>query len=185
MKRMNPRERKIVAIGILVAILAGAWLAVVNPIRLGFVAREAERRALIATYQRNQRLLGGIPLWRTDADLQRRTGTRYAIAAPSPSRAAELLRERVGRVIAQQGGTLRSVQDQAADARPGWVRVRADASLSINQLHEALRRLQLEEPNVVVEYISVAAGRAGQSGLTPAIDVRLEVSARFRAAKTA
>jgi type II secretory pathway component PulM len=183
MKQMNPRESRIVAVGILVAVLAAAWLAVVNPVIHGFAARERERDQLIETYRRNQRLLAGIRTWSADAQALRRTDAGYAVPAPSPALAGELLRERVGRVITSGGGAVKSVQDQPADAQPGWVRVRADATVSTNQLIEALRRLQLEEPHVVVEYLSVGADRAAQAGRAAPMDVRLEVSARFRPAK--
>ena len=46
MNNLTARERKIVAIGILVALIALIWFALISPILSGFAERTAERERL-------------------------------------------------------------------------------------------------------------------------------------------
>ncbi len=70
MNPLNPREKRIVAIGILVAVIAIAWVGIISPLAEGFMARAAERHELLNIYARNQRVLEGIPVWRAQASAQ-------------------------------------------------------------------------------------------------------------------
>jgi hypothetical protein len=182
MRRLSDRERKLVAVGILVAAVAVVWLAIVSPLVGGFVDRRQQRQTLIKTYERDRRVLAGITVWRAEADEQRRTQGRFALVAASQAQATELLKERLTKLAADEGGVLKAVQDTQVDAAAPTVRVRADLQLTLSQLYESLKRLETEEPYVVVEYVSVDAVRASESGGASPLDVRLEVSADWRAA---
>jgi hypothetical protein len=173
---MNPRERRFVAIGILIAAVAGAWLLVIDPVVGGFVDRAAEREELSDRFARNERLISGAALWRAQARTQAETADGFAIAAPTEALAVETLKARVK----QQMGPVTAVT--AIDhARPGWVRVRAQLNLTLQQLYTGLRRLESSEPYVVVDHLSVGADRALQTGQSSELAVRIEVAAPFRA----
>ncbi|HEY5046412.1 MAG TPA: hypothetical protein VII49_00140, partial [Rhizomicrobium sp.] len=60
MRQLAPRESRMVAVGILVAAIAGGWLLLVNPVVEGFSDRANARQTLLETYARNQRILSGI-----------------------------------------------------------------------------------------------------------------------------
>ncbi len=182
MRRLEARERRLIAVGLLVLAAALVWLAVAAPIIGGFSRRAETRRELLANYVRNRRLLGAIPAWRMQADEQRRTAAKFSIPAPGETLAAEALKERVARTVTAQGGAVQALSAQQADVAPGQVRVRADLQLTPSQLQESLRRLESEEPYVVVEHLSVAADQAFRTGRLGPMAVRLEVSALYRPA---
>ena len=182
MNRLSARERKLVAVGILLAIVAAVWLGVVNPLIGGFFDRAEQRRTLLATYARDRRVLAGIPVWRAEAEEQRRSAARFAVLASSQAQATELLKERLTRLAADEGGVVKAVQDTQVDASSSTVRVRADLQLTLSQLYESLKRLETEEPYVVVEYLSVDAARASESAGAAPLDVRVEVSTDWHAA---
>jgi hypothetical protein len=180
MRTLSPRERRLVALGGLAAALAVAWLVLVGPLVGGFADRADERAQLNATFQRNQRLMAALPVWRRLALTQARGAARWAIAAPSESLAVESFKERLQKLAADEGYAVTSVQDLQADAPAGDVRIRADMQLSLTQLCDTLRRLETEGAYVVVDYLSISADRAFATGRAAPIDVRLELTAAYR-----
>jgi hypothetical protein len=182
MRRLTERESKLVAVGLLVAAIAAVWLGVVSPLVGGFVDRRHQRQELVQAYVRDRRVLAGIPVWRSEAEEQRRTAGRFAVQATSQAQATEVLKERITKLAADEGGVMKAVQDTQVDANSPTVRVRADLQLTLSQLYESLKRLETEEPYVVVEYLAVDAVHASETGGAAPLDVRLEVSADWRAA---
>ncbi len=180
MRPLQPRERQIVAVGILILVVAIVWFGLVQPVIGGFIARAEERNDLLAAYQRNERVLSGISVWRTKADEQKDTQAQYAIVAPTKVLAVENLKQRLNRTVANVGGTVQAISELPAQAPEGWVRVRVDLQLTMSQLYKSLNRLENEAPYVVVGYVSVVADRAVQTGHLATMDVRLEISAPVR-----
>lgn len=179
MRPVTPRERKFIAVGILVAAFAAVWLGFVSPVIGGFSDRASERARLEAQYARNARLLAAIPVWQHVALAQQRTMGQFALQAATPDLAAQQLQQRLSRSINQVGGLVRNVA-KIDDASPGTVEVRGDADLTMSQLYQLLKHLEGETPYVVVEYLSVAANRAFETGHLAAMDVRIQVTASFR-----
>lgn len=180
MNSLNPRERRLLAVAVLIGVVAAGWLGLFSPLIGGFVARQAQRQALLATYQRDQRLLDAIPAWRAEAEMQKKTQGAYAVEAPSQLQAQEALKQRLGAAVTAAGASAPMVQDLQADLPSGWIGARADAQLTLAQLNSSLRRLESEEPFVVVDYLSINAERSFRSGHAGPLDVRLELSAPFR-----
>jgi hypothetical protein len=166
-----------VALGLLVLALGLVWLVIVGPIVGGFSVREVERRQLVATLQRDQRVMDSVPVWRAAAVAQAQTAGRFAIAAPSEQAAVDMLKERVQKIAADQGYALTAMQDLQADAPPGKVRIRADMELTLTQLYETLRRLEAEGTYVVVDFLSINADRALVTGRSAPLGVRIELTA--------
>ena len=180
MRPLAQRERRIVAVGVLAFLVAVVVLGIILPLVGGLAARAIERSELVATYGRNQRVLAGIPIWRTQAEQQKSTASAYGIAAPTEALAAEMLKQRINRMAAEQGGVVQTVSEIQGDTPEGWVKVRADLQLTMAQLYKSLARLESEAPYVVVGYVSVAADRAQKTGHAAPMDVRIEVSSPVR-----
>ncbi|MHB8528964.1 MAG: type II secretion system protein GspM [Caulobacteraceae bacterium] len=181
MRPLAGRERRLIAIGLAAGALAVLWLGLVGPLVRGFGDRAAERRVLVATYGRDRALIAAMPVWRVLAERQTAAAGQFQLAAPSQEAAVEALKDKLQRLAADEGFKITSLADLAAAPPPGGVRIRADMQLTLTQLVESLRRLETEESYVVVEYISVSADRALQSGKLSSLDVRLEISAPYRA----
>jgi hypothetical protein len=182
MRPLAPRERRLVAVGLLVGVIAAAWLLVAAPVIGGFQARADQRRQLITRYGDDQRLLASVPSLRTSALAERRSAPLYQISAPSENLAAEALKQRLVATLTESGGVVSAAQQVQAEVPPGWISIRADAQINLTQFSAGLRRLENETPYVVVEYASLAANRALVTGHAAPLDVRLQVSALYRAA---
>ena len=185
MRPLAQRERRLVALGILFVLVAVVFLGVIVPLFGGMAARAIERSELRETYAHNQRVLAGIPAWRTQAVQQKSTTSQFAMVAPTEALAAEMLKQRINRMASEQGGNVQSISEVQGDAPEGWVKVRADLQLTIGQLYKSLARLESEAPYVVVGYLSVAADRASKTGHAAPMDVRIEVSAPVRTGQPA
>jgi hypothetical protein len=180
MRPLQSRERRILAVGLLLAALGFVWLAVISPLVGGFFARAEERTQLIADYQRNQRVMAQVGAWRIQAEDQRKSAPRFAIIAASQQLAVEALKDRVVKLAADEGFTVAAFSDLAADAPEGKIRIRADLQLTLTQLYASLRRLETEGCYVVVEYLAVSADRAVATGRSAPLAVRIEITAAYR-----
>jgi len=176
MRPLAQGERRLIALGVLLALVAVVVLGVIVPVFGGMAARALERGDLVATYERNQRVLAGIPVWRAQAVEQKSTASKFTITAPTQALAAEMLKQRISRMTNEEGGSVQTVSEIQGDTPDGWVKVRADLQLTMAQLYKSLARLESEAPYVVVGYLSVAADRAQKSGHAAPMDVRIEVS---------
>lgn len=183
MRRLTPRERRLIALCVLVLAVVLVWLVIVGPLVGGFLNRATQRRELQATYLRNERLIASLPVLRAAAESQQRNAARFALAAPSSTLAAEALKARLQHLATDEGFAVTAVEDLDADAPTGVVRLRADLTITLNQLYDTLRRLESEDAYVVVDYFSVSADRSLASGRLAPIDVRLELSTAWRPAQ--
>jgi hypothetical protein len=180
MRQLTLRERRLIAIGVLVLAIGLVYFVVIYPLAVGFMDRAAQRRQLNLTLQRDARIISALPIWRQAAEAQRRSGPRFAIAAPSDSLAAEILKEKVEHLAADDGFVLNAVDDLQAEAPPGMIRVRADMTLSLTQLTDTIRRLENEGAYVFVDYLTISADQAYVAGRLSPIHARLELTAAHR-----
>lgn len=180
MNALTGREQRLIAIAILIALVAIAWLGIARPLISGFSERAEERQRLIAIHQRNEMLVARAPTWRRQLQQQKRDGAGFAITAPNSTLATDILKERIARAINRHGGVTRAIQEGPAPS--GQVRARADLELELSQLNAVLEQLQNDQPLVVVESLSIAADRAFQSGRLSPMEVRIEVSAPYSVA---
>lgn len=179
MKPLSARERRLAAIAILLAIVAGLWLGVVSPVIGGFLERGEERARLERDYARNARIIDSIRIWKHQALAQERDAGRYALSAPNATIAAQRLQQHVARIVGSVGGSIVRSGPQEPSV-PGTARVGADLQLTLSQLYQVLKGIESGEPYVVVEFVSVGAERAFQTGHLAPLDVRLRLAARFR-----
>jgi len=180
MRALTPRESRLIAVGLLLLLLAGAWFGLILPLLDGFALRAEARDALRNEYIHNDRILAGLVGWRAEAKRQAEEEPRFAMSIPEGMVATDVLSARLSQTVRAVGGTVQSTLPTEANVPAGWVAVRSDLRLTMSQLNAALIRLQNGEPYVVVDYLSVTAGGARQAGELERLAVRLEISAPVR-----
>jgi type II secretory pathway component PulM len=174
MKPLSTRERKFVAIGLLVAVFALVWLGALQPILGGFTARAEQQTLLANQYAQNERMIDRMAGLRRVAEDQRRLGTLYALDAANAEQASDKLKERLAASLEKAGGELRA--SETIDAPDGWVRVSATALVSNEQLAAWLGMLNNEQPYLVMESLTIVADRALNTGQLDLMDVKIETS---------
>ena len=177
MRPLNARERRLVALALLVALLAVVWLGVVSPAAHGFSARAAERERLLDEIARSQRLIDQASFWRAQASRQRADAALFAITAPSPEAAVEAVRERITSAVVGQGGTIRTIREQPGAL--GLVRVRVDLEAGLTQLMGSLKLIESQKPYVLIEKLSIAADQAATDGRLSPMDVSIDLAAPY------
>ncbi len=181
MNSLTARERKLVAIGILVALIALVWFALISPIMAGFDARAVERERLSAAFARNERLIASIPRLRTVIERRAVDAKNFQTEGDTFAAATEALKERLGGQIAASGGELRAMQE--VEDKPGWARAWVEARMTLPQLIGTLEKIQNQPPYLAVNSLTISADRALQSGKLDLMDIRIEVSSPASASK--
>jgi general secretion pathway protein M len=177
LNQLSLRERRLVAVALLMALLALLLYAVILPIINGFSERAATRTTLLQTFERDERAVVQIASTRRAAEAQRQTSARFHLPGGSQAAANDKLKERVAAAIMASGGDLRAIEDVASAA--GTIQLRADARLTTEQLAGLLVSLQRGEPLLIIEILSVTATQAFQTGRSGPLDVRLEISGSY------
>jgi len=181
MTNLSARERRLVAILILLGLIALCWLAIISPILAGFEARAAERERLALVQASNQRLVDNIAQLRRQAEAQRVDMGRYHLLAPTPEAAGEALKERLSTLIGATGGEVRAIQD--VEAAEGRIELRIEVRLAASRLPGLLEAVLNSEPLLVVRTLSVSAPGAPGADLsapsTRNLDVRFDVAASY------
>ncbi len=176
---LSQRERRLVAVLILLALLALLVRGIVLPIADGFAVRAADRARLEFDYARNARLIGSAPRLARLAERQKRDLAAFVMTAPSISVAGDALQERLQAVVEAAGGEFRAGETLVRDA--DQVAVRIEARLTQAQLLECLAALQNSPPWLAIDAIGVSATSALTSSTPGPMDVRIDVSVPFLA----
>lgn len=174
MRALAPRERKLVAVGILALLVAILWGGTVSPIVEGFSARAEQRLVLKAAYERNSRLINAIPVLRRQAERQGESLRNFVVAIPNPVLARAALRDRLRRDVTAMGGEITASQDMPSP--PGTVRAWVQARMTLEQLERLLVRIDDTPPYLVTEALRISADRALETGHLDILDIRLEAS---------
>lgn len=174
MNSLTQRERKLVAIGLLVGLIALIWYAFASPVLDGFVRRSAEREALAARFASNERLIASIPRLRKAIETRSADAKNFRIEGETLTAVTETLKEKLGAHIAASGGELRAMQD--VSDQPGWARAWVEARMTLPQLISALEKIQNQPPYLAVNAVTISADRALQSGRLDLMDIRIEAS---------
>lgn len=175
----SPRERRLVALLVLVAVIALAWLLLVAPVLGGFSERAQRREALALQYAHNLRTVGAIPRLRRQAERQRAVAVDYVVAAPNVEAGREVVKAGLQAAIEANGGEYREGGD--AEARPGWARASASARLTLPQLVAVLTRVQNDRPYLVLDAVTIASDEALVTGRADALEVQIDASVPLRA----
>jgi hypothetical protein len=169
--------RRLVALGLLVLVLAAAWLAVVAPIAQGFADRAARREQLAEDLFYGRKLVAARPLWRAVRARQHAEADSFAVAAPTASDAAQQSMDRITGAIQRPGGVLTSLREQPAT--PGEARLRVEARLTLTQLIASLRLLEGQKPFVIIEGMSVATDPEASAGQPSPMEVRIDLAVPY------
>lgn len=162
-------------------LFALVWLLLVRPVLAGFAERDVARQELLATYARGERVIGAMRATRGAMRAQRATLGQYAVLAPGAPFAIDTLRERVALAARAQKAKVGSVQETQAPA--GSVAVRADITVALDRLGPLVAALENGAPLLTVEQMGVTADQAATGGHAAPVEVRLDLSARYDAAR--
>jgi Type II secretion system (T2SS), protein M len=182
MASLSLRERRLVAIALLLAVIAVLWLGILSPLIDGFSTRAEQRIQLQQQFVRNERQIATIAPMRRSIEQQRLGSADYRTPGDTVADATEALKERLGVVVTEGGGELRAIQD--VSDQPGWARVWAEARMELPQLIKTLTSVQNQPPYLAVNGVTVSADRALQSGKLDQMDVRIEVSSPIAPTKS-
>ena len=177
---MSARERRLVALLVLTALIAAVYLLLVAPIVAGFASRAERREQSGLRYVHNLRTIASIPRLRRAAEQQRGAVDLFVVDARSIEAAREQVKDRLQRAIESAGGAF--VEGADAEGRPVWARVRGVARMTLPQVTGALARLQNEPPWLVVETVGITANDALVTGQSSAMDIEIEISLPIRPA---
>ncbi|RIA46316.1 type II secretion system (T2SS) protein M subtype b [Hephaestia caeni] len=180
MRPTSSRERRLLALLILMALVAFVWFAIVSPIVDGFSVRAERREQLNQRYLHNQRTIAAVPRLRRQAEEQRQHMDVFVLGAANAEAGREALKERLQRVVERVGGEVRAAVD--AEGESGSVRAGISARMTLPQLIAALDQLQNTPPWLVLETLSVTANDALVTGQSSSMDVQVEASIPFRPA---
>jgi len=180
MRPVSARERRLIALLILTALIAAGYFLIVAPVVAGFQSRAERFDRLALTYTHNLRTIATIPRLRREAELRRAASVSFVAAAGNAEVGREWLKDRLQRAVDSAGGAFREGSD--AEAPPGWARARASARMTLPQLAAALAHLQNQPPWLIVETVSITAGNVIVSGQAPSMDMEIEASIPLRPA---
>lgn len=172
MATLSPRERRLIAILILVAGVALLWLGLIAPLASGFAERAEQRERLALVHANNARLIASIGRLRRLAEAQRADRDRFRIVAPTLAAANEMLKARLSDTVTNAGGQTRSVQEAEAD--PGRVRAWIEARMTLPQLLTALHALEAQAPLLALSSLSISADPAATAARPDTLNVRIE-----------
>lgn len=178
MNALSPRERRLTAVAILVALVAALWFGVILPIAGGFADRSERKEDLARSHAINAAAIARLPQWRVRWARLLRDMPDFALAADGRDDAGTMLRGQLAGVARRNDAVIKNVQDEPAP--PGWARVRLDASADLSQLTHLLTGIENQRPVLIVESLTVSADQAFRTGQLAPMDVRIEITAPFQ-----
>ncbi|MEI6643478.1 MAG: type II secretion system protein GspM [Novosphingobium sp.] len=177
MRPLSARERKLIAVLILVLAVSLVLAILIGPIVGGFSDRTARAEALIQTFHAGEQRIASLGALQAEAERQSDQMKGLFMAAPDAGEASEALRERVETAFQEAGADIKA--SEAVPAEDGWARTAIDARMSHVQLAGLLARLNALKPALAVETVTVIADDALTNYKSDLLDVRLEASAPF------
>jgi len=178
MRQLSPREARLVAVLILVALITFVSLLVIHPIVSGFSERSERRELLLARYAANDRTIAAIPRLRRRAEAQRETVDRFTLSAADAGSGAEVLRDRLQNAVTAVDGDFRGGEDVPVSA--GWVGARVNTRLTSAQLGALLANLQNAQPYLIVNSLVIGSDDTLVTGAAATLDVQIEASIPLR-----
>jgi Type II secretion system (T2SS), protein M subtype b len=177
MPTLSLRERKLIAIGLLIGLIGLVQLFIIGPLVGGFSDRAAERQALRDQYAHASRTIATIPRLRRLADANRTQLRAFTLAAPDPEKGGILLEDRLRAAVEGVGGELRASGHDGSDT--SLSRANVAARMPLDQFVKLLALLQNQPPYLVIESLSIGADDALASQKAGPLDVKIEVSIPF------
>lgn len=159
MKRLLSLSRSVLALAILLALLAVPWFGIAAPLLALFErqeARIAQTAEMIARYR--QVAAAGVPGGRHDSASD---GAGLLLGGASAELTAAELQTRLGEMIAESGGRLRSVQVLPSQNADGLARVtlRVDLQTDTRGLIGMFHALETARPLLFVDALAITGPR--------------------------
>ena len=177
MRILSLRERRLVAVGLLVAAVAAVWMAVIGPILAGFAERAAARDSLQTQYAHAEQTIASLPRLRRLAKVSAGESRAFVMSAATPDAAGVMLEERLRAGVEAAGGEYRGGDHDGS--APDRIRARAVVRMPIDKLAVWLERLENQQPYLVVEQLGIGADAALASQKAESLDVKIETSIPF------
>jgi hypothetical protein len=177
MRSVSARERKLIAVALLLALVGLVQWLIIGPLLGGFSERAAQRSALQVQYEHASRTIATIPRLRRMAEVNRQELALFTIAASDAEKAGSLLEDRLRAAVEAKGGDLRASGHEGSDSALSKANVAA--RMPLDQLVKLLTQLQNQPPYLVIESLSIGADEALASQKAGPLDVKIEVSIPF------
>lgn len=181
MRPLSSRERRLVAVLLLVAVVAAVLGLLVGPIVDGFAARREQKLMLAQTFHANERRIDSLNSLQKEAESQQTLLQTRFLAAANVDEAGEALRARVEAEAQAGGAQIKSSEAVAAD--DGWAHAAVEARMGHAQLSDIIARLNAARPALSVDAVTVIADDALTNYKSDLLDVRLEAAAPFIVAR--
>lgn len=179
MRSLQPRERQLAAIALLITAIAVVWLAIIQPIIGGFVDRAERRRELLQKYARDERLMTQLQSIARAAAMQRREASLFYVPAPDAATASSILTNRLARSAADPGVHILNIEELASS--PGQVRMRAQLRTGLPEAIRFIDRVLNGAPLVALDGLAIIADSDADQPHSGQLDVSFEVSASYTA----
>lgn len=177
MRVMSQRERRLVAVGLLIAVVSGLLNLSILPLVSGFSERAAKRELLLEEYRQLDREIGYLPRLRRKAHAQAAAHRQFVMSAASAELAGVALEERLRAGIEEVGGEYRIIEHAAIDKNQ--IVARATARMSLSSLTQLFERLQNEKPYLSISPVTLNADAALATHKSEPLDVKLEIIVPF------
>jgi hypothetical protein len=178
---LSPRESRLSAVLLLVAAVLLVDLLIVQPLFGGFAERAQQRKDLLARYAANERIIAAIPRLSREAARRSRQTALTMIVAADPAAAADQLRDRMQAAVVAVGGEFHGAEDSVAPT--GMVAQRVALRVPAGKLAVLIASIENAPPLVTITGLSVSADDALVTGASSSLDVKLDVTIAFHAAR--
>jgi hypothetical protein len=179
----EPSRNRLLALGILLAAVAAAWVVIIEPITAAFEAQDedmARSHRMLAAYERRIALRPVIEAKLADVRRQQ-TASTGVIDGASAELAAATVQNIVKSLIESQSGQVRSAQNLPPVSAGGFQRidVQYEATIPMTRLRETVYRIETSTPYLFLDSVDLRAPESWQIGPyasdPPAVDVHWTV----------
>lgn len=179
-RSLSPRERKLIALLLLMGVIALIHIVIIQPLLNGFADRAAQREALRVEQQHFDRTLASLPRLRRLHEANSEKLRLITLQAANPDKAGMLLEDRLRVVSEAAGAELRTSNHEGSDQ--SIIRARATVQMPLAALVTLVERLQNQPPYLVIDRITITADEAFSSQNAGPLNARIETSIPFVAA---
>ncbi len=177
MERLGSRERKLIALLLLVLVVALAYLAVIVPVLNGFDQRREQRALSTLRYQRNERLIASVPRLRRVLEAQEPERRKFVLAARDAAEAQDYLQERLRTFLSEAGSDLTAAEP--VETAAGAAAISGSARLTYPQALDVIKRVQNDQPYLLIDGLTIVANQALVTGRLDTLDVKIDISIPF------
>ncbi|WP_435103493.1 type II secretion system protein GspM [Arhodomonas sp. AD133] len=183
-EQLGQRERRVLAVGLLVAVLLGLALLIVQPLIGAYTGYRAEIADQRFRLERFKKVVASLPSLEKEVSVlrQRVDDSGLFLSRETPDLAAAELQQLLEKVIGEHGGSINSVQvmGPSEDENFTRIRVRADIRADSGTLAAVLRSLETGRPVVMIDDVTISpeqSRRRSEQRFSGELKVRLELNA--------